>query len=153
MTDIKAGDEIAAGWWPPAIRAESTTDIDNVTATTPQAGSPTVDVQFTSPLSGRVAVCIQGGIDQDSADDRLFINYEMYEGSSAAGTLVRDSRSSFGISSQGGTVSDELIQGNMTMVSGLTPGVTHFARVVHYTEGVSGTNDVTFRRIIVFPLP
>lgn len=153
MTDIRAGDEISTGWWPPAVMAEDSTDIDNVTSTVPIPGSPEVGAVFTSPLSGRVAVVIQGGIDPDSPDDRLFITYEMYRGTSAAGTLVRDARSGHGISSQGGQNGDALYHGNMSMVSELVPGVDHYARVVFFTEGVSGLNDVLDRRIIVFPLP
>lgn len=155
MTDIKAGDEISESWWPPAVMSESSTANDNITNTSaaPAAGTPAVDVTFVAPSSGRVGVAIQGGIDQDSAEDRVFITYEVYEGTSAAGTLKRAQRANHGIASPGGNASDDLVQGNLTMVQGLTPGVTHFARVVHYTEGVTGTNDVIFRRIIVFPLP
>lgn len=153
MTDIKPGDEISKDWWPPAVMAEDGTDIDNITNTTASAGSPVVAVSFTTPSTGRVGVAIQGGIDQDSAEDRAFISFELYEGTSAAGTLKQADRGSFGISSPGGNASDELVQGNLVMIDNLTPNVAHYARVVHQTEGVTGTNDITFRRIIVFPLP
>jgi hypothetical protein len=153
MADIRAGDEISAGYWPPAVMAEDGTDLDNVSSTTAIPGSPEVGVGFISPTTGRIGVCVQGGIDADSAEDRLFISYEVYEGTSASGTLVRDSRAGHGISSTGGVASDELFHGNMSMVSGLTPEVDHYARIVYWTEGVTATNDVTYRRIIVFPLP
>lgn len=153
MTDIKAGDEISKDWWPPAVMAEDGTDIDNITNTSYDPGTPVVSVTFTAPASGRVAVAIQGGIDQDSAEDRATISHEIYLGTSSAGTLIQSGRSSYGVGSPGGNASDELVQGNMSMTVGLTPGSTYYAQVVHQTEGVTNTNDITFRRIIVFPLP
>lgn len=151
MADILPGDEIRAAYWPAAVQAEDFTANDNVTSTTPIAGTPPVDVTFVAPLTGRVAVCIHGSIDNDSANDRAFITYEMYLGTSAAGTLVQAANVNFGMSSHGGINSDDMMHGNMSMVVNLTPGATYFARVVHFVEGVDGTNDVTVRRIIVFP--
>lgn len=152
MTDIKAGDEISKDWWPPAVQAEDQTDFDNITNTSFAAGTPACSVTFTAPSTGRVAVCIQGGIDQDSASDRAFISYEVRE-DDASGAVVRSARTGFGVGSTGAPGSDELVQGNMTMVEGLTAGATYYAQTMHATEGATNTNDITFRRIIVFPLP
>jgi hypothetical protein len=153
MADIRAGDEISAGWWPESVQAESSTDIDDITSGTFAPGASPVAVNFVAPLSGRVAVAVVGGIDQDSATDRAFISYAMYEGEDATGVLVRSARQGNGISSPGGNASDEMICGNMSMMSGLTPGATHYAEIQYATEGATGTNDITYRKIIVFPLP
>ena len=53
MAEIKAGDEITADWWPPSVKAESSTDIDNITNTTFAAGSPVVAAKITAPPSRR----------------------------------------------------------------------------------------------------
>lgn len=152
MTDVHAGDEITRDHWPPARAARSTTAIDNVTSTAFTPGSPVVELTFTAPSSGRVAVCVQAGIDQDDAGNRLFVTYEMYQGTSSAGTLVQAARESYGVSSHGSPASNDLIWGNMSIVHNLTPGATHYARMMHRTEAGT-TNDVTFRELIVFPVP
>lgn len=153
MSDILPGDEISADYWPPAVQAESFVANDNVTSTTPIAGTPAVNVTFVAPITGKVAVCVAGGIDGDSANDRGFVTYEMYLGTSAAGTLVQAARAPFGVSNYGGNNSDTMQHGNMTAQVGLTPGATYFARIVHFVEGVDGTVDIDMRRIIVFPIP
>lgn len=152
MTDTQAGDEITRQHFPPAVVARSTTAIDNVTSTAFTPGSPVVELTFIAPYSGRVAVCIQAGIDQDDAGNRLFVTYELYQGTSAAGTLKQAARESYGVSSNGSPAANDLIWGNMSIVHGLTAGATHYARVMHRTEAGT-TNDVTFRELIVFPVP
>lgn len=152
MPDTFAGDEITRDHWPPSMVARNTTAIDDISNTSFEPGASEVSVIFVAPYSGRVAVCVQGGIDQDSAGNRVFITYEMYLGVSEAGTLVQAAKEANGISSNGGPASNDLICGNMSMVSGLTPGAEYFARMMHRTEG-GATNDVTFRELIVFPVP
>lgn len=155
MTDIKPGDEIAIEWWPESVEAENSTNILDVSSTTAVPGSPEVGVTFTSSRSGRAGVAVSAGIAEQSAGDRIFVSYEVYEGTSASGTLVRSARAINGISTHGDTTaggSGEMVHGNMGMVEGLTPEVTHYARVVHWVDGGT-TNDITRRRITVIPLP
>lgn len=150
MPDTFAGDEITRDHWPAAKIARNLVAIDDISNTSFAAGT-TCELTFVAPSSGRVAVVVQGGIDQDSAGNRVFITYELYLGDSASGTLIVAAKEANGISSNGGPASNDLICGNLTMVAGLTPGATHFARMMHRTEG-GATNDVTFRKLIVFPV-
>lgn len=152
MTDIRAGDEISKDWWPASVVDRDFTEQADISSATYVTGSPVVDVLFVAPLSGRVVVALQAGIDQDSAGNRALVSYQMYEGTSASGTLVQAPRDEYGVSSPGSAASDEMVQGNMSMVAGLTPGATHYARVVHRVDAGT-TNDVTFRELIVFPVP
>lgn len=155
MAEIKAGDEITAGWWPDSVEVEDSTTISNISSASFIAGSPECGTTFTTPLSGRVAVCVSCAMTEQSAGDRLFVSFEVYEGSSASGTLVRSARSSFGISTTGDTTaggSGEMVHGNMTMVDGLTPAVTHYVRTMHSVDA-GATNDLRQRRLTVIPLP
>ena len=154
MPDILIGDQISTAWWPAAVENDQPADISNVTSTVFIPGATTCDVTFTASRTGRAGVCIAANWIQQSAGERMFFAYEVYLGTSAAGTLVRSARSGFGVSDAGSTLGSlEQGWGNMTMVEGLTPGATYFARLVFMTEGAGGTNDITHRRIIVFPLP
>lgn len=154
-TEIKAGDEISKDWWPESVEAQDATTISNITSTSFIPGTPELGVGFISAKTGRCAVCVSAGMFEQSAGDRLFVSFEVYEGTSASGTLVRSARTGNGISTHGDTTaggSGEMVKGNMTMVEGLTPNVDHYARVVHSVDGGT-TNDLRQRRITVIPLP
>ena len=148
-----AGDTIDAEWWPPSVEADDGTTISNITSTAYITGSPVVSVTFTAPNSGRVGVCIGGGMVEQSAGSRVWISYELYLGTSSAGTLIHAGVDVRGVNSNGDTTaSGDQTHGNMSMEENLTPGSTYYAQVVYKVSG--GTlNDITRRRIIVIPLP
>lgn len=155
MAEIQAGDLIASAWWPESVESEDATLNANITSTAFIAGTPEVGVGFTSPSSGRVAVCVAAAFMEQSAGDRVLVSFEVYQGTSAAGTLKRSARSIFGVSSNGDTTAAGGLEhghGNMIMVDNLTAGVAHYARLVHAVDAGT-TNDVTRRRITVVPLP
>lgn len=152
MADIGAGDEISKDYWPAAVMVNDATDQSNITSTTPVAGSPEAGVGFVSPKTGRVAVCVYAGLLQQDSGNRVSVTFEIYEGTSSSGTLVRSARSGFGVSTDGSATIFEQTTGNLTVVGGLTPGVDHYVRAMHFVDGGT-TNDVTHRRIIVFPVP
>lgn len=148
-----AGAHITSDWWPESVQSDDGTTISNITSTSYIAGSPVVSVTFTAPRSGRVGVCIGGGLREDSGGNRVWISYELYLGTSASGTLVHAGIDVRGVNSSGdATASGEQTHGNMSMEENLTPGATYYAQVVYKVSGGT-TNDVTRRRIIVFPLP
>ena len=155
MADIRPGDDISAEWWPDSVEAFSTLQISNITSTSWIPGTPEVGVQFVSARTGRAGVCVSAGMTEQSAGDRLFVSFEVYEGTSASGTLVRSVRAGNGISTSGDTTaggSAEQVHGNMALVDGLTPFVDHYARIVFQVDAGT-TNDVRHRRITVIPLP
>lgn len=153
MADIRAGDRVSKDYWPPAVMVNDATDQTDITSTSFTAGSPEAGVGFTSPLTGRIGVCLVAGMLEQSAGNRIQVGFEVYEGTSAAGTLVRGVKNGLGVSTSGNSGSVlEQVSGNMCIVEGLTPGVAHYARVMHAVDGGT-TNDVTHRRLIVFPAP
>lgn len=150
---IKTGDHIKAEWWPESVEDDDSTSITNITSTSYIAGSPACEVTFTTPPSGRIGVAVAAGMTEQSAGDRVLVSFEVYEGTSASGTLKQSARDSRGVTTNGDTgAGGETVLGNMTMVDGLTPLVTHYARIV-YKVDAGTTNDISRRRIIVIPMP
>lgn len=152
MAYIKAGDAISTTWWPEAVTVLEDTDQLDITSTSATAGSPACSTTFVAPSSGRVGVAVAAEMRESAPGSRLFVGYELYEGTSAAGTLKQAYRVQFGVSTSGDTTASEFMtHGNMTMVEGLTAGATHFIRTMHQTEG-GATNDIGHRRLVVIPL-
>lgn len=151
-TEIKAGDQISTEYWPAAVQDDDGTTISNITNTTYAAGSPEVGVAFVAPKSGRVGIAVCGGMREDSAGNRIFMTYELFEGEDNTGVQVLAPAAIHGISTPGNTTaSGDQTLGSLEMKQGLTPGTTYYARIMYQTEGGT-TNDITRRRIIVFPL-
>lgn len=148
-----SGEQISAGYWPESVQDDDGTTISNITSTTFITGSPVVSVTFTAPKTGRVGVCIGGGLVEQAAGSRVWITYELYLGTSSSGTLIHAGVEPRGVNTSGDTTaSGDQTLGNMSMEENLTPGATYYAQVVHRTSG-GATNDITRRRIIVIPLP
>lgn len=153
MSDIKAGDVIGGDYWPPAVRASSSTDILNITNTSYAAGTPEVGTTFVAPTSGRVCVALHGQGTQAAGGFRLIFAYQVYLGTSTAGTLFQGANAGLGVGSSGSTAAtSEWAKGHLSMVEGLTPGSTYYAVIVYLTEGGT-TSDVNNRKIVVFPVP
>ena len=90
---------------------------------------------------------------EQAAGSRVWITYELYLGTSASGTLIHSGVDVRGVTTSGdATASGDQTIGNMSMEEGLTPGATYYAQVVYRVSG-GATNDISRRRIIVFPLP
>src|SRR5690606_21656323 len=158
MPEIRAGDKIQATQWPVSVTAQSDSEA-NISSTTfigsqsPGGGNDLAEVGVTliAPDSGTVVVALGAEMREQSTGNRLFVAPEVYEGTSAAGTLVLAATGNRGVttSGDGGLYTT---MGNFSVVYGLTPGATHYARVVYRTEGGT-TNDIRHRRITVIPLP
>lgn len=152
MADIEAGDLIETGWWPESVQVQENTDQLNVTSTTSIAGSPECSTTFIAPMSGRVGVVVSAEMrNDDTAGNRLFVQFEIRLGSSAGAvhTAVSVTR---GVSTTGDlTASQFMVFGNMSMVEDLTPGSTYFIRTMHRVDGGT-TNDIGHRRLVVIPL-
>lgn len=154
MTDIYAGDEITVANWPVSVSSQDSTAISNITSTTAIPGSPEVGMTFTAPPSGRIGLIVAADMrNQDTAGNRVFVTAEVYEGTSASGTLIQAGEAVRGVSTSGDTSASQFqLHGNMSMVEGLTSGATHYARVVYFVAGGT-TNDIQYRRVTVVPLP
>lgn len=143
-----AGQIIRALDFTQSMEAWDTTDITGISSTSYIAGSPEVGTAFIAPTSGRVVVLINGRIESDTGGgDRIFLSFELYEGSDSSGTqvLAGDDDSAC---VTGSTATGEG-QSASKLVTGLTPGATYFARTVHRVG--AGNATVRLRRIVVSP--
>lgn len=154
MAEIRVGDEISTEWWPEAVSVTEDTDQLNVTSTAWTAGSPEAGVTFVAPKSGRVGVVVGAEMrNQDTAGNRIFVSFELYQGSSSSGTLLIAPVAARGVSTSGDTTASEFhTHGNMSMVESLAAGSTHYVRAMHQVIGGT-TNDIGHRRLVVIPLP
>lgn len=147
-----AGQRIRALDFTAAVQAESAVMQANV-GTTYVAGSPEVGVVFTAPTSGKVLVTISGLLQDDGGTTAVILDWELYEGASAAGTKVSDTGlwehrlELRGISTGYGQNASKT-----TLHAGLTAGTVYYVRTMH--RALTGsTADVVMRAVNVVPLP
>lgn len=155
MPDIKTGDRITTEWWPESVEAEDSGQLTDITSTTFVTGSPVVATTFVAARTGRAAIAVCGAPTESVAGSQIFLTFQLYQGTSASGTLIQDAEEALGISSVGDTTaggSVEMAWGNLHMVEELEPGETYYVRLVHRVESGS-TNDLRARRVTVIPLP
>lgn len=149
MSDIAIGAPIEA--WPAAVFEQETTAQTSISSTSPTSGSPVLDFTFTSPSTGRVILVIGGGFRGTS--NRCWLFPEVFEGSSAAGTLIAG-QSELDIHAVGGNVDvDQYAHwSRRSLLEGLTPDVTHYVRARHFVSGGSDA-DIRNRELAVIPAP
>lgn len=153
MADIEAGDLIEAAWWPESVTVQENTDQLDITSTTSIPGTPECSMTFVAPESGRVGIVVSAEMrNDDTAGNRLFVQPQVFLGTSSSGTLVLASMVTRGVSTTGDTTASQfMVHGNMTMLEGLTGGSTYFVRTMHRVDGGT-TNDIGHRRLVVIPL-
>lgn len=129
------------------------TDINNISDTSYTVGTPEIAVRFMAPTSGRVAVVLQAGCRNNGANaDRIFVTYRILEGDPDDGDLFQTDEVKFGRSNPATGADEHQYAGALSIVSGLTPGQFYYAQVRHRTTLGSGTADVAYRGILVFPV-
>lgn len=118
-------------------------------------GPPECGVAFIAPTSGRMLIVVGAGIRDSSGMNRVFVGPEVYRGTDAGGTSVTTGAFQEVVSSPVETKS--IYASRTTLLTGLTAGEVHYARVYHYTlphtGTVAATSDVFVREIIAAPLP
>jgi hypothetical protein len=153
---LSAGTPVRALDFPPAQFNFNQTSITNITDTSYQTGNPETAVRFQAPTSGRVAVTIKAIIQNNSAanTDRLFVTFRVLSGDPDDAVVFQTDEVKNGVSNAAIPEADEFRYAcHTTMVSGLTPGEFYYARVRHRTTLGSGTADIGYRHILVFPIP
>lgn len=153
---LSAGTEIRALDFPPTQHGFDQSTISNITATTYTVGTPEVAVRFLAPTTGRVAVTIKALVRNNTAanNDRLFVAFRILEGDPNDADLFQTEDVKLGISNNATNTADEFTYGSQTtMVSGLTPGQFYYGQVRYRTTLGSGTADLAYRQITVFPIP
>jgi hypothetical protein len=153
---LSAGTPVRAIDWPPAQMSFNQDTVSNITATTYQTGTNEVAVRFQAPTSGRVAVTIKAITRNDSAanSDRVFVTFRILQGDPDDVSLFQTDEIKNGVSNAAIPEADEYrYASHTTMVSGLTPGEFYYGRVRYRTTLGSGTADIGYRQIFVFPIP
>lgn len=138
---------------PRSVWDQDRTLIENISGTANIPGSPEVGVVFVAPTSGRVLVFIGGQIRNRGGTQRVFLRPEVYADTDAAQdllTLVEDGAFKEFASSPPETAF--MAGSRMFILTGLTPGKEHYARVTYYVSGGSDS-DIGAREIGVVPLP
>lgn len=157
MAAINAGAKIRTTDRPDAAGDESQDGIAGITDTSFVTGSPVVETLFDAPPSGTVLVFVGGGARDNTSTNKIEMDYEIYEGIDATGTLVKAvSASQTGYISLGGNVggspagADYHYYSRGRLVRGLTAGATHYARLMYRATGGT-TADISDRQLIVIP--
>jgi len=151
MPDLLAGSTVKALDTPPAVSAaESATFEATSTSYTTTATSGTyaeVAVVFTAPTSGRVKTSVAARLINSSTGGTL-VTAEVRTGSTiGSGTVVDSALDAAGCSHYGATFARAGIN---RMLSGLTPGASYNARLLHRVTANTGT--FSMRELIVEPL-
>lgn len=153
MSDLIAGTQVDALDFPPAVYASNATMINNPTNTSYSAGSPVVAVTFVAPTSGRVHLIVGGGVGNSAGADRIFLSPQVFLGTSASGTeVLSPTVVTRGFSSICEAASFHY-GSRRTLLEGLIPGQTYYARVMHAVASDPGaqTGDIACRDITVAP--
>lgn len=153
---LSAGTQIRALDFPGSQFAFDESNITNITATTWTIGTPEVSVRFMAPTSGRTAVHLGAYTRNNAANlERLYVGFRILEGDPADADTFQSvsakyGRSNYAVSdANGGAVAG----GQMSVVSGLTPGVFYYAQTQYRTTLGLGTADLLYRSVMTFPVP
>ena len=151
-----AGSVVTALELPPAVQAYNATQINNPTNSNYVAGTPEVGVTFTAPASGRVLLIVGGGVG-NSAGNRILLSPQVFRGPDASGVeIVSPYVVERGFSSNNAAASGFHYGTRETMLSGLIPGETYYARVMYAVataDNKGNTSDIASRQITVVPIP
>lgn len=153
MPDLNAGSTVNSLDFPPTVYVQDTTTISNLSNTTYDALSPEVGVFFLAPTTWRVKISIGGSLRNNAANsDRVALAPQVWLGSTA-GTEVLTPSVFRGVCTDGiATAGDFCTYGHTTLLTGLTPGSTYYARVMGIKFGSAGsTVDIAMRDILVEP--
>lgn len=154
MPDLTAGSTVNALDTPPTVFAQDITTISNLSNTTYSELTPEVGVTFVAPTTGRVTISIGGSLRNNAANsDRVALAPQVYLGSNSSGTEVLAPSVFRGVCTDGiPTAGDYCTYGHTTLLTGLTPGSTYYARVMAIKFGSAGsTVDIAMRDIHVAP--
>lgn len=152
--NLSAGTPVRALDFVPAVQSYQDTQISNISNTTYATGTPETAVWIQAPSSGRVAVAVSGGTRNNGANaDRILLTFRVLEGDPLDGNLIQSDEARRGLSNPA-TGSDQFqYHGHVTMVGGLTPGQFYYFQMRHRTTLGSATADISYRSLLVWPIP
>lgn len=148
-----AGQRVRAGDFPPTVSVSDNTLLTNV-PTSPTVGSPAVSTTFTAATSGKALITVSGLTRCTSSLQPVIIDWELYLGTSAGGTLILGTGQQtrrLEIVSTGAAGNGYGHNLSKTYVAtGLVAGSTYFIRTMHYSFATA-TGDVGLRQLSVTP--
>jgi hypothetical protein len=159
VTSGDVGDPIAAE--PEAVHDQSTNSLLNLSNVDPnyQAGpnidQPEVGVTFRAPKSGKALLIIGGGARDNTGTNRVFLTVELFKATRGSGIPVINAESATFLEygwAASGDASQYMYSSRVSLLEGLEPGATYYARVMHSVEG-GATADINVREITVVPAP
>lgn len=153
MPEIAAGSPVYGLNFPPSGYDVDWTIQPNITSTSYISGTPSVAVNVTAPTSGRVLVCVGGGVRNNAAStDTVIITYRVLEDDSNGPEFTSESAYR-GVTSAGIGNEDFRYSGNYALEEGLTPGRNYYFQIRHRSTTGSGFADISSRDILVIPMP
>ncbi|MGP3917693.1 hypothetical protein [Nonomuraea sp. 10N515B] len=151
MTDTLVGAVISAQDFPPAVWASDTTANSDISSTSYIAGTPTVSVTFTAPTSGAVLLSVGVAASDNGGTNRVHLSPEVRENNVSGAVVLAADVTNRGVGTPG-EASANTHRSRTTLLTGLTPGGTYFARTMHKVSGGT-TADIAVREITVIPTP
>lgn len=155
MPDLVAGSEILAADHPVTQSATDRTTIGPVSSTTYQESqnfSGVVETTFVAPTSGRVLVVVGCGAEEDASGGRISLAPQVFEGVDASGLVILPPHAGRHGVISANTASQGAYWSRITMLEGLTPGRSHYARLLfRSTDGIAATLEQ--RDLTIVPVP
>lgn len=152
MPDILVGATVKADDFPPAVWFADSTSNLNIGSTTYVAGTPIVAVLFIAPTSGRVLLSVGAGMEDNGGADRVHVAPQIREDSASGSIIYAADVAGRGVGSAGSNAGYEY-RSRTTLITGLTPGRTYHAQVLHKVSDATDpdTADIACREIVVVP--
>lgn len=151
MPNILVGAPIAAADRPASAWASDATANNDISSTSFIAGSPSVSLTFVAPTSGAVLLSVGVAGCDNGGTNRVHLAPEVRVGSVAGAVVLAADVTGRGVGIPG-EASANVHRSRTTLLTGLTPGTTYFARTMHKVSG-GATADIAVREITVIPTP
>lgn len=136
---------------PAATWVANDTTQSNVSSTTYIAGSPTLETTFVAPPSGAVLLSVGLSARDDTGTNRIHLAPEIRVGSVTGSVALSANVATRGVGIPGG-IPNYVYRARTTILTGLTPGTTYYARTMHKVSGGS-TADINARDLTICPVP
>jgi hypothetical protein len=159
-TDIGVRDLLVAPLPAGAVYDHDDTLFANITSATFITGSPVCGETFVAPPSGKALVAVGGGgRDTGSGTERrVQVAPEIRNGTTSGGSLFLAADQLRSGWSSDGEARGYMYGSRVSVISGLTPGNSYFARTMHRAINSSGANtgaggaNLVSRNILVVPI-
>lgn len=151
MPDILVGAPISVDDRPASAWASDTTQNNNISSTTYIAGTPSVELTFVAPTSGAVLLSVGVAGCDNGGTNRIHLSPEVRVGTVAGSVVLAADVTERGVGIPGEAAAN-VHRSRTTLLTGLTPSTTYYARTMHKVSGGS-TADIAVREIVVTPTP